>query len=290
VLKKRLVACLLIRDGLIVQSVGFNRYLPIGHPKFPIEFVVKWDVDEIVLLDMSATPENRSPDTGVLEMLSRSCFVPLTVGGGIKSVDDVRRITRAGADKAAINAHAVATPALISEVADVFGQQCVVVSMDCRLENDGRYQIYTHSGSKATGLDAVAWAKQVEKLGAGEIFLNSIDRDGSKKGYDLELIRRVSESVSIPVVACGGVGNYTHFAPGVIEGGASAVAAANIFHYIEHSTIVAKAHLLKAGVDIRLDSEATYDGREFDESGRLIMLSGSRLSDIEFKRGSKDLI
>jgi cyclase len=290
VLKKRLVACLLIREGLIVQSVGFNRYLPIGHPKFPIEFVVKWDVDEIVLLDMSATAENRAPDTEVLEILSRSCFVPLTVGGGIKSVDDVRRITRAGADKVAINAHAVARPGLISEVADVFGRQCVVVSIDCRRESDGDYRVYTHSGSKPTGMEVVAWARQVEKLGAGEIFLNSIDRDGSKKGYDLDLIRGVSEAVSIPVVASGGVGNYTHFAPGIIEGGASAVAAANIFHYIEHSTIVAKAHLLKSGVDIRLDSEATYQGREFDENGRLIMLSGSRLSDIEFKRGSKDLM
>lgn len=279
-----------MRDGLIVQSVGFNRYLPIGHPRFPIEFVVKWDVDEIVLLDMSATPENRAPDTEVLEMLSRSCFVPLTVGGGIRSVDDVRKITRAGGDKAAINAHAVARPALISEVADVFGKQCVVVSIDCRRERDGRYQVYTHSGSQPTGLEAAAWAKQVERLGAGEIFLNSIDRDGSKRGYDLELIRRVSESVSIPVIACGGVGNYAQFAPGIIDGGASAVAAANIFHYIEHSTIVAKAHLLNSGVDIRLDSEATYEGREFDESGRLIMLSGSRLSDIEFKRGSKGLI
>jgi cyclase len=290
VLKKRLVACLLIRNGLIVQSIGFKRYLPIGHPRFPIEFVVKWDVDEIVLLDMSATPENRAPDTGVLELLSRSCFVPLTVGGGIKSVDDVRRITRAGADKAAVNAHAVARPQLVSEIADVFGSQCVVVSIDCRRERDGRYQVYTHSGSRPTGLTPEAWAKQVETLGAGEVFLNSVDRDGSKQGYDLELIRRVSDSVSIPVVACGGVGNYAHFSPGILEGGASAVAAANIFHHIEHSTILAKAHLLRSGVDIRLDSDATYEGREFDEYGRLIMLSGDRLSDIEFKRGAKDLL
>jgi len=289
-LKKRLVACLLIRDGLIVQSIGFKRYLPIGKPRFPIEFVVKWDVDEIVLLDMSATPEGRTPDTGVLEQLSRSCFVPLTVGGGIKSVDDVRRITRAGADKAAINAHAVARPRLVSEIADIFGSQCVVVSIDCRRERDGSYQVYTHSGSRPTGLTPDGWAKQVEALGAGEIFLNSIDRDGSKQGYDLELIRRVSDSVSIPVVACGGVGNYADFAPGVLEGGASAVAAANIFHYIEHSTIVAKAHLLRSGVDIRLDSDAKYEGREFDAYGRLIMLSGARLSDIEFKRGMKDLL
>ncbi len=289
-LKKRLVACLLIRDGLIVQSIGFKRHLPIGRPRFPIEFVVKWDVDEIVLLDMSATPENRAPDTEVLELLSRSCFVPLTVGGGIKSVDDVRRIIRAGADKAAVNTHALARPHLVSEIAEVFGNQCVVVSIDCRRESDGHYQVYTHSGSKPTGMAPATWAKQVETLGAGEIFLNSIDRDGSKLGYDIELTRCVSDAVSIPVVACGGVGNYTHFAPGVIEGGASAVAAANIFHYIEHSTIVAKAHLLRSGVDIRLDSEATYEGRDFDESGRLIMLSGSQLSDIEFKRGVKDLL
>jgi cyclase len=246
-LKKRLVVCLLIRDGLIVQSIGFKRYLPIGRPRFPIEFVVKWDVDEIVLLDMSATPGGRTPDNGLLEQLSRSCFVPLTVGGGIKSVDDVRRITRVGADKAAINTHAVERPRLVSEIADIFGSQCVVVSIDCRREQDGSYQVYTHSGSRPTGLRPDDWARQVEALGAGEIFLNSIDRDGSKQGYDLELIRRVSDSVSIPVVACGGVGNYADFAPGVLEGGASAVAAANIFHFIEHSTIVAKAHLLRSG-------------------------------------------
>jgi len=290
VLKKRLVACLLIRDGLIVQSIGFKRYLPIGRPQFPIEFVVKWDVDEIALLDMSATPENRAPDTATLELLSRSCFVPLTVGGGIKSVDDVRQITRAGADKIAVNTHAVARPQLVSEVAEVFGNQCVVVSIDCRRESDGRYQVYTHSGSRPAGLTPEAWAKQVEVLGAGEIFLNSIDRDGSKLGYDIELIRCVSDAVSIPVVACGGVGSYTHFSHGIIEGGASAVAAANIFHYIEHSTIVAKAHLLRSGIDIRLDSDATYQGRDFDQSGRLIMLSGSRLTAIEFKRGVKDLL
>lgn len=284
-LKKRLVACLLIRDGLIVQSIGFKSYLPIGHPRFAIEFLVKWDVDEIVLLDMSATSENRATDTGILELLSRYCFIPLTVGGGIKSVEEVRQITRAGADKVAVNTHAVARPQLISEIADVFGNQCVVVSIDCRRERDGRYQVYTHSGSRPAGLTPEAWAKQVEVLGAGEIFLNSIDQDGSKLGYDIELIRCVSDAVSIPVVACGGVGSYTHFAPGIIEGGASAVAAANIFHYIEHSTIVAKAHLLRSGIDIRIDSDATYEGRDFDESGRLAMLSGSRLSDIEFKRG-----
>lgn len=289
-LKKRLIACLLIRDGLIVQSIGFNRYLPIGRPKFPIEFVVKWDVDEIVLLDMSATPEGRGPDYEVLSLLSRSCFVPLTVGGGIRTIDDVRSIVRAGADKVCVNSHAIERPHLISEIADIFGSQCVVVSMDCRRENDGSFHVYTHSGQQATGLSAAEWAQQVEKLGAGEIFLNSIDRDGSKQGYDIDLIRSVTDVVSIPVIACGGVGSHSHFAAGILQGGASAVAAANIFHYIEHSTIVAKAHLLRAGVDVRLDSNAKYEDREFDTSGRLMMLPAGRLAEIEFKRGVKELL
>lgn len=283
-LKKRLIACLLLRDGLIVQSFGFRRYLPIGRPRFPIEFVVKWDVDEIVLLDMSASLQGRGPDETVLEILSQYCYVPLTVGGGIRSVDDVRGVIRAGADKACVNTHAIARPALISDIADVLGSQCVVVSMDCKRENDGRYQVYAESGSRATGWSAVDWARHCANLGAGEIFLNSIDLDGSRKGYDLELIRAVADAVEIPVIACGGVGSFSHFAPGIIDGGASAVAAANIFHHIEHSTIFAKAHMLKSGIDVRLDSQAKYDNREFDEDGRLMMLSADRLADIEFQR------
>lgn len=282
-LKKRLIACLLVRDGLIVQSFGFNRYLPIGRPRFAIEFVVKWDVDEIVLLDMSASPESRRVDEQVIEMLSNYCYVPLSVGGGIRDVDDVRSVIRAGADKTCLNSHAVARPEVITEVADVFGSQCVVVSMDCRRHSDGRYEVFVDSGRKGTGLDPVEWAQQSEALGAGEIFLNSIDRDGSREGYDLDLINRVSDAVSIPVIACGGVGQYRHFAPG-IEAGASAVAAANIFQHMEHSTILAKAHLLNAGVDLRMDSEATYTDREFDENGRLLMLDSERLHDIEFRR------
>lgn len=280
-LKKRLIACLLLRNGLIVQSFGFNHYLPIGQPRFPIEFTVKWDVDEIVLLDMSASPVGRGPEARNLEMLSQFCYVPLTVGGGIRSVDDVRRAIRAGADKACINTHALARPQLITEIAEVFGSQCAVVSIDCRREPDGTYGVYTGSGRVATGWTAERWAGQCEKLGAGEIFLNSIDRDGARIGYDLELIKSVSQAVGIPVIACGGVGNYGHFASG-IHAGASAVAAANIFHHTEHSTIFAKAHMLKAGIDVRMDSEAKYASRDFDEDGRLMMLEAKQLADIEF--------
>jgi cyclase len=283
-LKNRLVACLLIRDGLIVQSLGFNRHLPIGHPRFPIEFVSRWDVDEIVLLDMSAGPQQRIPDPEVLALASRYCYVPLTVGGGIRSVSDVRTIIRSGADKACINSEAIARPQLITEIADHFGVQCVVVSMDCRKEADGSYQVYTQSGRKPSGLTPVAWARQAEKLGAGEIFLNSIDRDGMRNGYDIALIRQVTEAVSVPVIACGGVGSYAHFAAAIREGGASAAAAANIFHHHEHSTILAKAHMLKSGIDVRLDSSAKYEDREFDENGRLLMISADRLAEIEFQR------
>jgi imidazole glycerol-phosphate synthase subunit HisF len=282
-LKKRLIASLLLRDGLIVQSFGFNSFLPIGRPRFAIEFVVKWDVDEIVLLDMSATPDGRCVDDQVLEMLSQYCYVPLTVGGGIQSVSDVRRIIRAGADKVSLNSHALARPQLITEIADIFGSQSLVVSMDCRKESDEKYQVYSNSGQKASDVSVVDWARQCEELGAGEILLNSIDRDGYRQGYDTDLIELVSHAVDIPVIACGGVGNFEHFASG-ITAGASAVAAANIFQHIEHSTILAKAHMINAGIDVRLDSQAKYDNREFDGNGRLVMLDVQRLAEIEFQR------
>lgn len=281
-LKKRLIACLLLREGLIVQSFGFNTYLPIGRPRFPLEFLVKWDVDEIALLDMSASSEDRLPDEAVLEALSEHCYVPLTVGGGIRTVNDVRRIIRAGADKVSINTHAFDRPALITEIADNFGSQCAVISMDCKRETDGTYQVYVAGGKRATGLTPVTWAVRAAAHGAGEILLNSINRDGSRLGYDTELICQVANAVDIPVIAIGGVGTMEHLAEG-IHAGASAVAAANIFQHIEHSTILAKAHLLKSGVDVRLDSMATYEDREFDENGRLIMLSNERLMELDLR-------
>lgn len=286
-LKKRLIACLLVRGGLIVQSVGFRKYLPIGHPRFPIEFVVKWDVDEIVLLDMSATPEGRGPNLKLIELLSHTCFVPLTVGGGIRTVDDVKTIIAAGADKASLNTSAFRNPSLITDIANTFGSQCVVVSMDCKRMRDGSAHVFLNSGTEDTGVRAENWARTVESRGAGEILVNSIDRDGMKTGYDIELIRSLSAAVKIPVIACGGVGRFQDFSSGILEGGASAVAAANIFHFVEHSTILAKAHLLTAGVDVRMDSRARYEGREFDTEGRLLMLSSERLLEVELERSPK---
>ena len=289
-LKKRLIVALIIRNGLIVQSIGFKKYLPIGRPEFPIEFVARWDVDEIVVVDISARSAGRTIDTDLLELISTKCFVPLTVGGGIKSVEDVRRLTSAGADKIVINSFAVHQPSIVTEIAQVFGSQCVVVSIDCKEEKDGSYQVYINSGSTPTGLTPDSWALKVQELGAGEIFLNSIDRDGSKLGFDTKLVRMVADTVSIPVIACGGVGKFSDFSTGITEGHASAVAASNIFHFTEHSTILAKAHLLNAGVDIRINKEASYLGRDFDEYGRLIMLNDQELDTIVLKRGQKSIV
>jgi cyclase len=288
-LKKRLIACLIVYNGLIVQSIGFKKYLPVGRPRFSIEFVARWDVDEIVLLDISATRDG-SINVKTLEMLSKVCFVPLTVGGGIRSVNDALKIIKGGADKICINTHALERSDLIKEIASKFGSQCVVVSIDCRLDSEGRYRVYSNSGTKNSGLDPVSWAKEVERLGAGEIFLHSIDRDGLKQGYDTKLIKMVTDAVSIPVIASGGVGFFSDFSSGIIDGGADAVAAANIFHHTEHSTIVAKTHLLNSNIEVRIDSEATYKNRDFDDSGRLIKMSESNLSKINIKRGKKELI
>ena len=278
--KNRLIACLLIKEGLIVQSANFKSYLPIGRPKFPIEFVTQWDVDEIVLLDMSASKENRGPSLEVLEMLSVTCTVPLTVGGGIRTVDMARNIIRSGGDKISINLPALENKHLITDLAKQFGSQCVVVSMDCKKHEDGKFYVYGSSGCKNYGIEASEWAAEVENLGAGEIFLVSIDRDGTRLGYDLELISSVTSKVKIPVIACGGVGSYKDFSPGILKAGADAVAAANIFHHVEHSTILAKANLLDDGVNVRLDSEARYSNRGFDKFGRLLMLDSETL-DIE---------
>ena len=289
-LKKRLIACLIVKDGILVQSIGFNKYLPIGDPKYTVEFISRWDVDEIVLLDISARSEKRIISLDVLNLVSKYCFVPLSVGGGIKSIDDVQSIISAGADKIVINSECIINPYLITDIANKFGNQCVVVSIDCKRNKNGNYEVYSDSGTRKTAMDPILWAKQAESLGAGEILLNSIDRDGSKKGYDIKLISLVSTSVGIPLVALGGVGEFNHFAAGIIDGNASAVGAANIFHFIEHSTIMAKANLLQAGIDVRLDSEASYKDREFDKFGRFITYSSDRLKEINLNPSKKRIV
>ncbi len=250
-LKKRLIAILTVRDGLLVQSFGFSRYLPLGRPEVAAEFLSAWEVDEIALLDITAWRHGRGPDLALVERTASRCFVPLTIGGGITNTDQIHDLLRAGADKVAINSHALERPALIGESADIFGRQCVVVSIDARRDSGGGYQVMARGGTRATGLSPENWATQAAELGAGEVLLTSIDRDGSKEGYDMNLLGSVTEFARIPVIACGGVGKPEHFVQGLEVDGVMAVAAGNIFNFVEHSVVRAKASMLRAGVNVR---------------------------------------
>ncbi len=281
-LKTRVVGVLTIKNGIVVQSIQFKRYLPVGRVAIAVEYLNRWGIDDIVLLDLDATPQGRAPEVEKLREYSRFCQVPLTVGGGVRSVKDMENLLHAGADRIALNASAIASPELISEGARLFGTQCMVVSIDARRIANGNYQAFTHSGTKATGHSPEKLARQLEEMGAGEILLTSIDNDGMKQGFDLELTRRVAEAVDIPLVTCGGAGHPLHLLE-ACKLGISGVAAGNFYHYTEHSVIVAKSYLHAAGVNVRLDSFVTYDDCHFDGDGRVARISDEVLDKLRFR-------
>lgn len=261
-LKVRLIPCLLLKNGLLVRSEEFSFHQIVGNPIHMVERFDAWSVDELIYLDITREGEHdmRRDDhkikdkkdlLEIIEDVSRTCFMPLTFGGGIRTLEDVRARIAHGADKVTINTQAVETPEFITDAAQLVGSQAVVVSVDVRRHGTGEWEVFTKWGKHATGLDVVTWVREAERRGAGEILLNSIDRDGMAEGYDLDLIRTVVEATRIPVIACGGVGTFAHLAEGALGGGASAVSAANIFHFTEHSTVRAKQALLDAGVDVR---------------------------------------
>jgi cyclase len=289
-LKKRIVASLVIKNGIVVQSIRFNQYLPVGTPLVAVEFLNLWGIDEIVLLDIDATVQGRKPDFELIRSVSKKCFVPLTVGGGIRTLEDMRNAIHFGADKISINAMALEEPTLIAHAAKVFGSQSIVVSIDAQITTQNTYTVYSYSRKAPTGLSAVEWARKVEKLGAGEIFLNSVDRDGSKAGYDLALVKMVSNVVSIPVIACGGVGNPQHFLEALLNSKASAAAAGNFFHFTEHSPIVAKAYLRVHDIDIRFDSYAQYNDFAFNADGRLAKREEEYLEKLRFQYHPEEVI
>lgn len=289
-LKKRIVATLIIKNGIVVQSIGFKTYLPVGDPRVSVEFLSKWGIDEIILLDIDASPENRKPNFDLIRGVSKRIFVPLTVGGGIKTLEDIRKLLHCGADKISINKLALENPEIIKEAAEVFGNQCIVVSVDVKINRKGKYEIFSNSGNIATGLEPMSFAKKVEELGAGEIFVNSIDRDGSKLGYDLDLIKMVSDAVKIPVIACGGVKRPQDFLEGFIKGGVSACAAGNFFHFTEHSPIILKSFLIEKGIDVRLDTYANYKDVNFMENGRIAKRPEDYLDKLRFEYISEEVI
>ena len=250
-LKKRLIPSLLVRDGRIVQSVQFRHTNVIGNVITAVDFFNGWAVDEILILDVSRDHTGRDEFLDIVDELSERCFVPLCVGGWIAGLSDIETLLEHGADKVAVNTQAFRNPSFITEAAKVFGSQCIVVSIDVKRDDEGIPMVWIDRGREATGVAAVDWARRAEAHGAGEILLTSIDNDGMRKGYDLPLMKSVTETVGIPVIAFGGVGDWSHMAAGVLEGGADAVSAGNIFHFTEHSTKKAKEYLRETGIDVR---------------------------------------
>jgi len=289
-LKKRIVGVLIIKNGIIVQSTGFKTYLPVGDPRVSVEFLSQWGIDEIILLDIDATSQKRKPNFNLIREISKRIFVPLTVGGGIKTLEDIRKLLHCGADKISINKLALENPEIIKKASEIFGNQCIVISFDAKINQKGKYEIFSDSGKISTGLEPVFFAKKVEDLGAGEILVNSIDRDGSKLGYDLKFIKRVCDAVKIPVISCGGVGLPQHFLDGFIKGGVSASAAANFFHFTEHSPIIVKSYLVQKGVDIRLDTYANYREINFMENGRIAKRPEDYLDKLRFEYLPEEII
>jgi cyclase len=255
--KVRVIPCLDVKDGRVVKGVNFVDLRDAGDP---VEAAIAYDAagaDELCFLDITATHENRGIMLDVVRRTAEACFMPLTVGGGVRTIDDIRTLLRSGADKVSINSAAVSRREFVNEAAEKFGEQCIVVAIDAKRVQRGhgsdRWEIFTHGGRKSTGIDAVEYAQEVVSLGAGEILLTSMDRDGTKQGFDLPLTRSIADSVPVPVIASGGVGHLDHLVEGIQEGHATAVLAASIFHFGEFTIREAKQHMARAGLPVRLD-------------------------------------
>lgn len=250
-LKVRIIPCLDVKNGRTVKGVNFVDLIDAGDPVEQAKVYDSQGADELTFLDITATHENRETIFDVVNRTAEQCFMPLTVGGGIRQVEDIRKMLLAGADKVSINTAAVHRPEFVSEAAEKFGAQCIVVAIDAKSTGPDEWEIFTHGGREPTGIDAIEWAKRMADLGAGEILLTSMDRDGTRSGFDIELTRTLADAVTVPVIASGGVGTLDHLVAGVRDGHASAVLAASIFHFGEFSIPEAKAHMAAAGVAVR---------------------------------------
>ncbi len=251
-LAKRIIPCLDVDAGRVVKGVNFVDIRDAGDP---VEIAKRYDLqgaDELIFLDITASSDDRETIVHVVEQVASEVFIPLTVGGGIRKLADIRTMLNAGADKIAINTAAVFNPEFVKEASDHFGSQCIVVAIDAKQVGEQKWEIFTHGGRKATGLDAVEWAQKMVNFGAGELLVTSMDRDGTRNGFDLDLTRSISEAVNVPVIASGGVGNLDHLADGVIEGKADAVLAASIFHFGEYTIAEAKEKMAARGIEVRI--------------------------------------
>ena len=255
-LKVRIIPCLDVDRGRVVKGVNFVDLVDAGDPVEQARIYDQAGADELCFLDITASHEDRETIYDVVSRTAEECFMPLTVGGGVRTLEDIRRLLLAGADKVSINTTAVKRPEFVAEAAEKFGSQCIVVSVDAKSVDADRFEIFTHGGRQPTGLDAIGWSQRMVDLGAGEILLTSMDRDGTKQGFNIPLTRAIADAVPVPVIASGGVGTLDHLVEGVKAGHASAVLAASIFHFGTYTIAQAKAHLQAAGVAVRLDGEA----------------------------------
>ena len=252
-LKVRVIPCLDVDAGRVVKGVNFVDLVDAGDPVEQARIYDRAGADELCFLDITASHQERDTLLDVVRGTAEQCFMPLTVGGGVRTTDDVRKLLLAGADKVSINTAAVRTPDFVHRAAEKFGSQCVVVAVDAKRSGAGKFEVFTHGGRNATGLDAIDWSKRMADYGAGEILLTSMDRDGTKRGFDIELTRAVADAVKVPVIASGGVGTLDHLVEGVVDGHASAVLAASIFHFGTYTIAEAKAHMAKKGAAVRSD-------------------------------------
>ncbi|MCW7493156.1 imidazole glycerol phosphate synthase cyclase subunit [Leptospira sp. 2 VSF19] len=287
-LKKRIIAVILVKDGVVVQSIGFRKFLPIGRPEIALEFLTSWGIDEIIYLDISASKENLSPNYDLIRKSARKCYVPLTVGGGIRNTSQVSELMNAGADKVSVNQASLNDIKLISKIASLYGNQCVVASVDV-VKTENGYKVYDYINKKSTTESPIDFAKKLSDSGAGEIFLNSVDRDGSYKGYDIELICSISDAVNIPVICCGGAKNGKDIETVFEKSNVSAAAAGNFFHFTEHSVNITKSVVSKKE-NIRLETYADYIDSKFDSDLRLAKKADRDLEEMLFLRIEKEVI
>jgi len=253
-LSMRIIPCLDVKDGRVVKGVNFVDLIDAGDPVEQARVYDAAGADELCFLDITASSDNRDTLYDVVRRTAEQCSMPLTVGGGVRTVEDIRKLLLAGADKVSINTAAVHRPEFVREAAEKFGNQCIVVAVDAKQTAPGKFEIFTHGGRNPTGIDAVEWARRMTTYGAGEILLTSMDRDGTRQGFDLALTRAVSSAVNVPVIASGGVGTLEHLAEGIREGGATAVLAASIFHFGQYSVTEAKAYLAAQGIPVRTEA------------------------------------
>jgi cyclase len=287
-LKKRIAATVVVRNGIVVQSIGFKKFLPIGKPDIAIEFLNQWGVDEIILIDISATINNSGPQFDIIRNASKKGFVPLTVGGGISTIEHMRELMNCGADKISINQAALKNKSLITEAAHIFGNQCVVVSLDA-MKVSGKYLLYDYRLKKTIDIEVSEYVKEAESLGAGEILVNSIDRDGSYAGFDLHLMNDVCNNVNIPVIAAGGAKNAHDFIEVFTKTKVSAASAANFFNFTEHSVNITKSQIIKQ-LNIRFETFADYKDADYDKDYKLKKKSDIVLENMLYVKIEKEII